>query len=228
MKSPIFVQMKKIAWLLALLVGVSAFGQEAKGGIPADVFYLLPEFGQGMVYFSDQGPAQGKLNVCAEDHTLRFLDADGEELASKAENVTRVVVDTVVFVHVDDAFYRLYPLSEGVTIAFRRDVEVVRDSKKGAYGTESRTSSIQQVGTFQSDGMMYTLQKSANYPYNVEETCFLYVAGTVVPITKRSLGKHFPDRKADLDAWLKAKHSLPKSLDDTKAFLLRLASGEEL
>ena len=72
--------MKRILLLLLLFAGLSAFGQEAKGDIPADVFYLLPEFRQGMVYFSDQGPAQGNLNICAVDQTLRFtlsFDMDG-------------------------------------------------------------------------------------------------------------------------------------------------------
>lgn len=221
--------MKKIVLLLALLLaGASAFGQEAKGNIPAEIFYMLPEFGQGMVYFSDQGPAQGKMNICAVDQTLRYLDNGGQELASKADNITRVVIGDVVFVRDGNAFYRLYPISEAVTVAYRRDVEILRDIKKGAYGTETRTSSITTVGTFQADGMMYTLQKAADYPYHVTESCSLYQAGSVVPLNKRNLRKLFPDRKDDLDAWLKANRNLPKGIDEVKAFLASLASGEEL
>ena len=220
--------MKKIVLLLALLLaGGAAFGQEAQGNIPADVFYLLPEFRQGMVYFSDQGPAQGDLNICAVDHTLRFMDK-GQELASGADNIYRVIVDDIVFVRVDGAFYRLYPITDDLTLAFRRDVEILRDVKTGAYGTTSRTSSIREVGMLQSDGMMYTLQSSKNYPYNVSESCFLFQAGDVTPITKRSLRKRFPDRKNDLDAWFKAGHAVPQTLDDTRALLSRLNAGEEL
>lgn len=219
--------MKRIATLLALFVGISAFGQEAQGNIPSEVFYMLPEFGQGMVYFSDQGPAQGKMNICTVDQTLRFLDKDGQELASKADNITKVVIDTVVFVRVDGAFYRLYPVSDDLSLAFRRDVEILRDVRKGAYGTESRTSSIREVGNLQTDGVMYTLQRAANYPYNVSESCFLFHSGDVSPINKRTLRKRFPDRKDELDAWLKS-NSLPKTLDETRAFLTRLTAGEEL
>ena len=219
--------MKRLVSLLAILAGISAFGQEAQGNIPADVFYMLPEFGQGMVYFSNQGPAQGKMNICAVDQSLRFLDKDGKELASKAENITKVVFDDIVFVRVDGAFYRLYPVSDGVTLAFRRDVEILRDVKKGAFGTETRTSAIRDVGTFQADGMMYTLQKAADYPYVVSETCFLYRLGNIIAINKRNLRKFFPDRKSDLDAFLKT-HALPKTLDDTRVFLTRLTTGEEL
>ena len=219
--------MKRTLLLLFLLfAGLSAIGQEAKGDIPADVFYLLPEFRQGMVYFSDQGPAQGNVNICAVDQTLRFMDKD-QELASGADNINRVVVDDIVFVRIDGAFYRLYPISDDLILAFRRDVEILRDVKTGAYGTQSRTSSIQEVSTFQTDGMMYTLKSSKNYPYNVSESCSLYQAGSVTPITKRSLRKRFPARKDDLDTWFKS-HSLPKTLDDTCALLSRLNSGEAL
>ena len=220
--------MKKIVLLLALFAGIAASGQEAKGNIPAEVFYLLPEFGQGMVYFSDQGPAQGRMNICTVDQTLRFMDNDGQELASSADNITRVVIGDVVFVREGGAYYRLYPISDDLTVAYRRDVEIIRDIKKGAFGTESRTSSIRDVGTFQADGMMYTLQKAADYPYHVSESCSLYQAGSVIPLNKRSLRKLFPDSKDDLDAWLKANRNLPKGIEETKAFLARLASGEEL
>ena len=219
--------MKRTLLLLILLfAGLSAFGQEAKGDIPADVFYLLPEFRQGMVYFSDQGPAQGNLNICAVDQTLRFMDKD-QELSSKADNINRVVVDDIVFVRVDGAYYRLYPITDDLTLACRRDVEILRDVKTGAYGMQSRTSSIREVGSLQSDGMMYTLQSSKSYPYNVSESFFLFQAGDVTPINKRSLRKRFPARKDELDAWLKS-HPLPKTLDDTRAFLSRLNDGEEL
>ena len=219
--------MKRTLLLLSLLfAGLSVFGQEAQGNIPAEVFYLLPEFRQGMVYFSDQGPAQGNLNICAVDQTLRFMDKD-QELSSGADNINRVIVDDIVFVRIDGAFYRLYPITDDLVLAFRRDVEILRDVKTGAYGIQSRTSSIREVGSLQADGMMYTLQSSKNYPYNVTESCFLYQAGDVDPITKRSLRKRFPNRKNDLDAWLKS-HSIPKTLDETRAFLSRLNAGEEL
>ena len=219
--------MKKIVLLLALLAGIPAIGQEAQGNIPAEVFYMLPEFGQGMVYFSDQGPAQGMMNICAVDQTLRFMDNNGQELSSNADNITRVVIGDVVFIRVDGAYYRLCPISDELTVAFRRDVEILRDVRRGAYGTESRTSAIREVGSLQADGMMYTLQRAANYPYHVTESCSLYQAGSIVPLNKRNLRKLFPSRKDDLDAWLKS-NPIPKQLDETREFLTRLSTGEDL
>ena len=220
--------MKRIALLLALFAGVAAFAQEGSGDIPADVFYLMPEFGQGMVYFTGQAPAQGKLNICAEDQSLRFLDDKGEEMSSKADNIVRVVIDDVVFVRDEGAFYKIVPVTDGLSVAFHRDVEIMRDAKVGAYGVVDRTSSIREYSSVYSDGVMHTLGSSKSYPYRVYESCSLYKDGSIIAFNKRNLRKHFPDRKADIDAWLKAGHVLPEKLDDVQAFLSRLVSGEDL
>ena len=221
--------MKKIVLLLTLLAGFAAFGQETGEGVPEDVYYLMPSFGQGMIWFSGQGPAQGKLNICAEDNTLRFLDDQGREVvAANIDNVLKVQIDTAVFVRSGGVFYRILPVSDEMAVALRRDLDIMRDAQQGAYGTYSRTSSIREHSTLYADGVAYSLEKSKKYPYSVSETCFLYVGGEVVTFNKRNLRKQFPDRKADLDAWLKAGHSLPEKLEDVQAFLSRLSSGAEL
>ena len=181
-----------------------------------------------MVYFFDRSPAQGKLNICAEDQTLRFIDEKGVELTLDSDDVTRVIIDNnIVFVRIDDAYYRLYPITDGLTVALRRKVVILRDARKGAYGVESRIAAIREVGMIQSDGTMHTLETTVRYPYDVTETCFLYEAGGVSLITKRSLRNRFPNRRDDLDMWLKS-HPFPKDLKGTHTLLQRLASGENL
>lgn len=217
-----------LAACLLLFVPKGASAQEdTRQGIPPEVYYLLPAFSQGMVYLAGQGPAQGLLNICAEDQTLRFMD-NGVELSSSDDNIVKVQVDTAVFIRDDGCFYRIYQVPGDTWVACLRRVEILRDVKKGAYGTESRISSIRSAGSFSSDGVMYTLDQARNYPYNVTETCFLYRDGKVVPFSKRNLRKCYPDRKDDLDAYFKSGHSLPESLEEVRAFLARLHAGEAL
>ena len=61
--------MRKTAFcflLACLMAGGYARAQGSDtAGIPEDVFYLMPSFGEGSVYFSDKSPAHGRLNICA-------------------------------------------------------------------------------------------------------------------------------------------------------------------
>ena len=218
--------------LVAGLLGslpLSAAAQDDPQGVTAEIYYLMPTFGEGMIWFSNQGPAQGKLNICAEDNTLRFLDKDGQEVvAASIDNVVKVQIDTAVFIRNEGVFYRIYPLSDEVAVAVRRDLDIQRDAQRGAYGSYSRTSSIREYSTLYADGVAYKLEKSNKYPFTVSETCYLYTEGKIVSFTKRTLRKYFPQRKDDIDVYLKSGKSLPEDLSDIQAFLTRLSSGESL
>ena len=217
------------AVLLASLP-LAASAQEESEGVTADIYYLMPAFGQGMIWFSNQGPAQGQMNICAEDNTLRYLDKDGNEVvASSIDNVLKVQIDTAVFIRNEGVFYRIYPVSDEMAVAVRRDLDIQRDAQRVAYGGYSRTSSVREYSTLYSDGVAYKLEKSQKYPFTMSETCFLYTGGKIVPFSKRTLRKLFPQRKDDIDAYyLKSGKSLPGKLPDVQAFLNRLASGEAL
>ena len=216
--------MKKI--LTACLLALSCLGAAAQEdsiyGIPTDVYYLMPSFGKGMVYFSGQAPAQGQLNICAVDNTLRFKDKKGQEIvAENTDNVVKVVIDNVSFIRSDGMFYRMYPVTLDYGIALRRDVRIIKDAKQGGYGTTSRTSSTREYSTIYADGVLYGLDKSENYPYEVSEFILLYRGDNVVPLNKKNLRKLFPDKKTEIDEYFKSGGTLPQTLDGTLELLGR-------
>ena len=218
-----------IAVLLAGSFPVAAAAQEESRGVTPEIYYLMPDFGQGMIWFSNQGPAEGKLNICAEDNSLRYLDKNGQEVvAASIDNVVKVQIDTAVFIRSEGVFYRIYPVSDELAVAVRRDLDIQRDAQRGAYGGYSRTSSIREYGTLYADGVAYQLEKSKSYPFTVSETCFLYTGGKIASFSKRTLRKLFPQRKDDIDMYLKSGKSLPEDLSESQAFLQRLSSGESL
>jgi len=219
-----------LATALSFCLAPAAGAQDPSGrGVPADVYYLMPEFGQGMIWFSNQGPAQGKLNICAEDNTIRFQDETGQEVvAASIGNVLKVMIDTVVFVRSDDVFYRICPITLNLGVGIRRDLDLMRDARQAAYGGYSRTSSVRQYSTYYGDGVGHSLAESKEYPYSVSETFYLYSGGELSPFNRKNLRKAFPERREDIDAYLKSRHSLPDALPDILSFLRRLNSGETL
>ena len=209
-----------------LLVGLSAQAQnkESSKGIPNEVYYLMPKFDQGYIYFRGQAPAQGQLNICAVDNTLRFIDKNGQELeASNADNVLKVLIDTVAFLRHQDIYYRLSPVGPDMGIAIHRYVKVYTDVKQAGYGTTSQTSSIRSYSSIYADGVIYDLEEGKTYPYEVTETLFLYKGDTVFPLTKKNLRKLFPSKKAEVDAYFAAGGSVPETLPEARALLRSFA-----
>ena len=208
--------------LLGCFAVAAGAQEQKKGGVPDEVYYLMPAFGQGMVYFEGQAPAQGQMNICAVDNSLRYLDKDGQELAAAhIDNVVRVVIDGVVFLREDGIFYRLYPVTADAGIALERKVKFIKDAKQGAYGTTSQTSATQELTSMYGDnGMVYSLGADREYPYLVEEMLFLYRGNDVVSFSRKNLRKFFPDCKDDIDAYCKA-FKLPDTVPEALKLLAR-------
>ena len=208
--------MKRVLCLLASLLCGAAWilpAQNGNGGLSKDVFYLMPDMAQGSVNFIGKAPATGKFNICAIDNTIRYKDKDGTELMVEIEkDMTAVTIGGVTFVPVDGVFYRLYPISGDVSVAVKRDVLLMTDSKVSAYGMESQTTAVTSLMGVSNESKMYMFEESQDMPFRMSETAFLYRNDAVLTLAKRSFQRCFPNAKDAIDDWF-AKN---KKMDGTK------------
>ena len=196
---------------LALVLAVPSMRAQVNAGIPADVFYLMPEMTQGTLRFKDRN-VSGKFNICAVDQTLRFLNEKGVELALDNDgDLMQVNFGDTMFLHAEGAFYRLYPVSDAAYVAVKRDVTIRTDTKSSSYGMASSTTAVEEIGLVQGDGHLVSFNDARQYPYKMTETAFLYRNGYLVRWNKKNCVKCFPFKKADIEAWF-ADH---KKADDT-------------
>ena len=219
----------KFSFILCALTLITAFIPQARAqeeekiqGIPKSIYYLVPSFSDGTIYIRGQSPVYGKINICALDNTLRFIDKNGTELeAGKDVDIVKVRIDTVIFIRYQDAFYRVHPLSQEMGIASRRDLRILNDAKEGAYGMVSQTTSTQQVGTVYSEGATHVLNASKDRPYSVSELLYIYKDGIIYQLSRKSLKKLFPAKKEEIDAFFKGSHTMPQTVDEALEFLSR-------
>jgi hypothetical protein len=205
-----------IVCLLACL-GTGALAQESPAvqRIPDEVFYLMPEFGEGMVFFRGQGPAAGRLNICAVDNTLRYIDDEGKEMsATSHDNILKVQIGDVSFLRYGDTFYRMYPINADTGIAVKRDVKIIKGARNAAYGTQSQTASIKEYGVIHTDGGSVKLDSNKEYPYTMSETLYLYKGDNILLVNKKNLQAFFPEKKAEIKSFFKSGHSLPQTPDE--------------
>ena len=213
---------KRLGLLLLCLVAPLALrGQEtAVKAIPDEDFYLMPAFSEGMIYLRGQGPAQGMINICAADQSLRYIDDSGTELsAAEPDAIIRVQIDTAWFLRSEGAFYRMYPVTSEMGVALKRELKILRDVKKGAYGMSDQTSSIRQYSTLYTDGAAQQLNRNQATAYTVSETVCLYYRDAVFRMTKANLKKIFPDRKAEIDGYFKSGKALPTTVDAARSLI---------
>ncbi len=207
--------------LTLTLAPLALQGQEKSvDRIPDEDFYLMPSFTQGIVYLRGQAPAQGMINICSADQSLRFLDDNGTELSANDQSaIVRVQIDTVWFVRSGGAFYRLYPVNDGIGIALRRDTRIAHDVKRGAYGSKDQTSSIRQYSSLYTDGGVQQLNSNQLVSYSVTETICLYCRDAVAKFNKANLKKLFPAHKDDIEAYFKSGKKAPATAEAARELI---------
>ena len=208
--------------LMAVLFGLcAAFAQETKTGIPEEVFYLMPKFGTGYVVYEGQAPMRGLINICAIDNSVRFKDSNGQEMAAdNPGSIQQVVIDNTSFMrNGNQGFARLVSVAPGgeVAVAVKRDVTVMTDSKRGAYGMESQTTAVQEYTGFSSTNRMYVLDEMREFPYRVSESASLFKDGSFMPINKRNCQRVFPNAKDKIDAYFKDHKNAPTDIAEVIA-----------
>ena len=224
MKKRLSIFLGVLFFLTGLCTHAGAQVKAQHFGIPDEVYYLMPSFGEGTAYLRGQAPATGKMNICAVDNTLRYLNKSGEEMSSgNTDNIVKVRIDSVLFLRYDKVFYRLYPHTNEVGIACRRIVNVIKDAKDGSYGTATRGGTSSVGGAAYSDGNAYRLDHETIYPYDVTERLYIFVRDAVLPFNKKNLAKAFPRKQEEIKAWFKSHHSTPDKVDDALALIALFA-----
>lgn len=208
--------MKRFFTLLLTFVLAAPFARaQTNAGIPADVFYLMPDMTRGTLLFKDRN-VNGKFNICAVDQTLRFLNEKGVELALDNDgDLQQVNFPDATFLHAEGAFYRLYPVSDAAYVAVKRDVTVMTDTKSSSYGMASSTTAVEEVGLVQGDGHLVSFNDARQYPYKMTETAYLYRNGYLVRWNKKNCVKCFPFKKAEIEAWFSANKKADATDIDT-------------
>ena len=77
------------------------------------------------------------------------------------------------------------------------------------------------------DGVPVDIDLSREYPYNLEETLFLYKGNEVLSFNRKGLRKCFPRWKEEIDAFFKEGNALPETLPEARKLLSRWAADPE-
>jgi len=221
MKKSFILAVAALFWAASALFAQERF-------LTDDVFYLMPKMGYGTVYFKDKAAANGNLNICAVDNTVRYLE-NGTELAVDIDDsMTRVVIDGVIFVPYEGEFLRLYPFGEDAGVAVRRNVTVMNDGKVASYGMESNTTAVSNIMGFSDSALaqVFTLEEGREIPYRMSQTVYVYREGNIMAVNKRNLQRAFPEAKDKIDAYFDEHKKLENNDPDKVLALVKEWTGK--
>lgn len=117
--------------------------------------YLMDEFMQGTIYFTEEGPADGKINYNILLEAIQYYDDNDKLLTVPAEQaIDSVELAGHILVPFNKGFAEVFHTENGSVVLHRSIRYKVQKIVRGAYGSIERTSAVDQVSSLAGDGAM--------------------------------------------------------------------------
>lgn len=205
--------MKKVTLIIIFLFSClmlsaqSGFIKVSKGKVTEGDFFksklfILPDFTDARIKFTNGEIYEGKVNIHTLSQTLRFVDAQGDTLAAADEKlVESVSAGKVLFVKINNQYVQVIDTDGYTSLVISRTLHIGAERIEGAYGIKNDVSSIQKVEIKNFNSKIENVISDATLAFSYLDNLLLANRGKLFLVTKRNLQKFFPSQKAFIEEY---------------------------
>ncbi len=185
---------------------------------PPEVRYLYPGFYAGQVILHNGNHNSANLNYNFLFGEIEFLRGRDTLTIINKKEVRSVIIAKDTFL-LDNGYIRL--ICSGPVRVGLKEVFSLKDIlRKGAMGTNNRTSAVDTYNTIPLDGRIYDMVPNEDWVFRkTKEYYFSVRSGEFLPFNRRNVLKIFPEQKKTIEEYLKSE----KINFDSRNDLLQLA-----
>jgi len=169
--------------------------------LPDSIKYVLPEFGQGRLVYTDGGFSTGRFNISTIDQSLRYIDEKGEVMSvTDNGNIDRVTINGMLFIKHQSSYVGIVQQYDDIYLCASRKMEFKTNVNAG-YGKASGTTAISTVNKITTDvGQTFDYTQADDYSIKLQP--FILRNNRLYAPSKSSILKSFPDKADQIKAYL--------------------------
>ena len=226
--------MKKILLFICILSCCNALqaqdvihhqrGEDLQQHLNDSIKFVVPEFQAGVIVFKDGTYSRGPVNISTIEQCIYFINDAGEyQVLTNESEVNRVSIKGRSFVKSKYGYVELLQTLDEVMLGAVRRVSFFETEKKGAYGSKSQTTAVTTVGSLYGSGQFYTLGVDQDTPFKYKVIPYLYKDNRVLLSNTKNFQKCFPDKKEQIESYLKDNSVNFENLEEVTALFKALA-----
>lgn len=194
--------------------------------LPKDIVYLLPDFTDGVVDFTDGTSSSGRINICNIDNSVRFIHSTGDTLLlSNGERVSRVIADGTVYMKAEDGFLRQAAAYGSTSLCERKRLTIDEAESNAGYSGLPPTSMAKSAKMVEVDhDRMDTGERELKYRFRTD---VVLTDGKKVYISRlSSFNKIFPSSKKAAKAFVRTNKTNFQNLQSAASLFMFCAEQQ--
>lgn len=192
-------------------------GESLEKVLPDDAVFMYPQFIEGSVLYNDGKSGQAPLNIYLPTSSLWFIDPHKDTLMLARQNdIKMATLARDIYIRYNGSFIRILKSHNGKMFGIQISVKLLEPAKKGAYGGEDHTSSIDMLSSFSLDGARYRLSTLRGISYTVSYLPIIGKDDRLMIASRRNFNRVFPEYKAQIEEYVKKERL---NFSDTEAVM---------
>jgi len=177
-------------------------GKVVEGDFFKSKIYVLPNFTDARIKFTNGDVYEGKVNIHTLSQTLRFINPKGDTLAALNEKmIASVSSGKRLFYKINNQYVQVIDTDGETSLVLSRILNIGSEKITGAYGGTNDVSSIQKMGLVNYTDKIERINSEATLFFNYNENLFLLHRGKLFLVTKRNLQKFFPSQNTFIEEY---------------------------
>lgn len=223
---------RSVIILSAVLLSAVSYAQTEEGTVtvkasqdllkvlPHNVVYLLPEFQEGTVDFTDGTSSSGRINICNIDNSIRFINSTGDTLLlANPHRVARAIVDGKVLMKLDNSFLRQIAVYGSKSLCERKRLTIEENETEAGYSGIPPTSTAKRGRVVQVNPRHMELGER-DIDYRLRTDYVLTDGEKPYAANTASFIRFFPEKKKEIRSFVKTHKTDFKSKDSLAELFL--------
>lgn len=177
-------------------------GKVIEGDFFKSKIFMLKDFTNAVVKFSNGEMHEAKININALSQSLRFIGPSGDTLSAVDEKkISSVSSGRLLFFKIDNQYIQIINTDGETSLGLARNLNVGSESLTGAYGGKNEVSSIQKIQVFDYENKIEKVVSDATLFFDYRENLFIVHKGKLLLFTRRNLQKLYPNEKEFIEEY---------------------------
>ena len=182
-------------------------GQSFNDVLTFDQIYSYPEFREGVVFYSNGTSSSAVLNYSIIRGKMEFINSRRDTLViANSEIIDSVILNNDTYYVSDDEYYRRSAGERTFALFERRFLKLTDIKTKGAYGTTSSTSAVDNYSSFisNSNTRTYQLKADEDMVFSFRTSYYFQTRSRdLFSAQQNTLLKSFPEYSASIKKFIK-------------------------
>lgn len=188
--------------------------------LPPEMMFAFKEYIDAEIHLKNGTFTTTKININLFTNDIFFMNGSNQVMVlGKPADIRKIIIGKDTWIPVDGVFGEIIHTKDTFSLVRVKQTKCNDIRKESGFGGTTSTGSVKSVTSFSQDNTTHVALSVGEYDFETTVSYFISTGSKIANADSRGFKKIFPDKKKEIDLYLKENKVNFKNEDDMISFL---------